>query len=278
MSIMITDEQVKELDEMMRGIAYRKKSIIPREYTIDDIVSEFWVVAMNNINAMGSIEKALIAKKCYSRLVDIVRESYKKSLFTMDSSILDRMGNTEDDNCEYGSEFIENDAEDMMSEITIKDILSKFREGTNERKYLEFMIKYYTNVQVDDNPYRGGRIGAMDSYLSKMLGFAGEASGGYRKVRNKVKSMVTLYQLGVDMNMVYGLESLGFRCYDDCIGWKREKLNLGNRTYKTVEFEVYPSKSRYHKYTLTLDHDPIAEFNTVSELEELLRMVRSQAF
>ena len=266
--VLITDEEAIDLDKMLRGIAYRKRLIIPNEYSVDDIVSEFWIVAMNSINGMGSIQKPLIAKACYARLVDIIRHSVRHNQsISMDSSILDRMGNTEDDDCEYGSAFIQCDHEDTIDLIVVRDMLDKFKEGTSERKFFEFMVKYHTDACSDK--YFGEEITAMDSHLASMLGFASGSSGGYRKVRNKVRTIVRLYRLGVDINMVYALEDYGFKCYDQCIGWMKEKVN-GTQ----VEMEVYPSKNTEGEYSLLINGEEVADFSNIKEFEVILNYIK----
>lgn len=269
MSVTMTNEQVARLNKMFTGIYYRKKDIIPREYDMSDIISEFWVVAMTCINEKGSIEESLIATKCYSKIVDLVRESCRKSLFTMDTSILDRMGNNESDDVDYGSAFIQDDARETVSEIIVKDMLSKFKKDSSEYRFLEFMIKYYTNIQIDGQTYEGDKITAIDAYLADMLGFASGSSGGYRKVRNKVRSMVRLYRLGVDMSMVYNLEEFGFRCYDEVLGWKKDKLMGQN-----VELEVVLNDCPNWKYALTVNHEKVADFDTVDELKVILEAIK----
>jgi len=270
--VVITDEEALDLDKMLRGIAYRKQNSIPNDYSIDDIVSEFWIVAMNSINGMGGIHKPLIAKACYARLVDIIRYSVRHNAgISMDSTVLERMGNTEDDDCEYGSAFIQNDDEDALDCICIRDMLSKFKDGSSERKFLEFMIKYHTAALEDQ--YEGEQITAMDGYLADLLGFASCSSGGYRKVRNKVRTLVKLYRSGVDLNMVYALENYGFRCYGDkCMGWKSDKVK-GVK----VDLEIYPSKHSEGEYTLFVNNEDVADFSNVKELEVILDYMKRRA-
>lgn len=270
MSINLTDEQVKRVDKIISGIAYRKKSIAPREYTIDDLKSELWLVALKCIEEMGSVEENLIAVKCYSKIIDLIRESKRKSLFTIDSLVMERMGDTEDDACDYGSDFIENDAKNALEDMMIRDMLSQFKKDSNEYKFLEFMIKYYTNINIGERYEGPAKISAVDGYISDLLGFASSSSGGYRRVRNKVRTMVRLYQLGADLNMIYRLEDLGFRCYDECLGWKKEKLSKE----VTVELEVYPNKDGTKKYILTVNHKGAGEFDTISELEFIIDSLR----
>ena len=194
---LLTEEVVKELDKMIRKIAWTKRNTVVIEF--EELINELWLKALDVIEKKGEVDFNYIAKACFYGIVDIVRKNVKNESFpctnqTFDHCITrDQYHETSSDKAasmvyEYssvnGKRF-----ENAVERIELEDILNLFdpEDEEKERLYVKTwmdILGFNENLEHPENlPER-----AYDRYIAvEVLHYAGSGSGGYMKLRNRVR-------------------------------------------------------------------------------------------
>ena len=193
---LLTDEVVTRLDEMIRKIAMRKRNTVVIEY--DELVNELWVKALDVIEKRGEIDYNYIAKACFFGIVDIVRRNVKDESFPCTNQTFDQFitrDQKQEQNGDHSSAVYtyssinENRFQDAEQRIIIEDILNLFNPESEqkERAYVKAwmdILGLNESIECPENlPEK-----AYDRYIAvEVLHYAGSGSGGYMKLRRKVR-------------------------------------------------------------------------------------------
>ena len=194
---LLTDEVVKELDTMIKRIAWKKKDTVVIEF--NDLVNELWLKALDVIEKKGEVDFNYIAKACFYGIVDIVRKNVKNESFPCTNQTFDQCITREqyhetssdktasmvyDYSSVNGKRF-----ENAIERIELEDILNLFdpEDEEKERLYVKTwmdILGFNENLEHPENlPER-----AYDRYIAvEVLHYAGSGSGGYMKLRNRVR-------------------------------------------------------------------------------------------
>jgi hypothetical protein len=189
----LTDEEVTAIDNMLTGIAFKKKDLL-KNYSVDDIVSELWVKTLEVINQHGRADMDLIASSCYKKIVDLVRLNIRHYSMPIDIKRLDYAGNEEEvlasgGDSENTIEFITRtpfEDPETSKDILIQDILGFFEKNSKEYKFCEIFLKISGVIESADVPDSS----AFDKYAAAQLGYASSSSSGYTRLRNKVRKVL----------------------------------------------------------------------------------------
>lgn len=178
-----TNEREVKLVSMIRGIAQRC-SYKFFDLSIEEIEQELWVNLLEREAAEGrEFDLNLAARVCYNKIVDMQRYGSHRN-----HSSLDRMLEfTEEEDCSFGAQS-EEYSSDFTSKVMIEDLFKLFPKGSKERVFLEFWSTY-SGVKDFGIPVGS----APESELARLLGYAGTASGGYKRFRNKMRNFVAIY-------------------------------------------------------------------------------------
>lgn len=176
----LTKDQVKEINSIIRGIAYKKEYTYPT-ISREDVEMELWINTLELINKTGSVDYPLIATMCYRRIVDMIRKEANRSHFSYES-IFETKDNSEESSINYSNRF-----DDEYSDLILEDILSMFDESSKEYKFVEIMIEFSRaketnkfNVNAKFN----------ETTVAKLLGFSNSSSSGYKRVRGNVRWVI----------------------------------------------------------------------------------------
>lgn len=187
----LTDEQVKELDKVIRRCVGSKKDHIRMDF--EDVVSELWIMALQIIEKKGALDYNYISASCFNRMVDLARYNYRKQVDSMTEDELDlcipseervrstktRMSSAERHSYQFSS--VKNVS--VEENIELLDMLNLFEEGTRERTYLEIWFKIQGVISSEEElPEK-----AIDGYIAEKLGYAGSKSCGYARCRLRVR-------------------------------------------------------------------------------------------
>lgn len=194
---LLTEEVVTKLDEMIKKIAWTKRSTVVIEF--DDLVNELWLKALEVIEKKGEIDFNYIAKACFYAIVDIVRKNVKDESFPCPNSGFDSYiprdqyeakssdkgtSNIYDYSSINGRKF-----EEATERIELEDILNLFDPNDEEKERL--YVKTWMNIlglsESVEHPENLPEK-AYDRYIAvEILHYAGSGSGGYMKLRNRVR-------------------------------------------------------------------------------------------
>lgn len=204
---LLTDEVVKELDTMIRKIAMKKRNTVRIEF--DDLVNELWLKALDVIEKKGEIDYNYIAKACFYGIVDIVRKNVKDESFPCPNAKFDfciprdqyeaKSGDKESSNIYDYSSINGRRFEEAAERIELEDILNLFdpKDEEKERLYVKTwmdILGLSRNVEHPENlPEK-----AYDRYIAvEILHYAGSGSGGYMKLRNRVREKLIANGYGI---------------------------------------------------------------------------------
>lgn len=196
-NVLLTDKVVKELDKMIRRIAWTKKDTVVIEF--DDLVNELWLKALNVIEKKGEIDYNYIAKACFYCIVDIVRKNVKDESFPCSNERFDYCVTREQYNSkssDHSSDNVYDYAtingrrfEEATERIELEDILNLFdpKDEEKERLYVKTWMDILGLSENIEHPEKLPEK-AYDRYIAvEVLHYAGSGSGGYMKLRNKVR-------------------------------------------------------------------------------------------
>lgn len=174
---MRSEDRVNTINDIIVGISRRCVYKFNNK-SVEDISQELWVKVLEKETRIGhDIDLNLIAKICYDHIVDMIR--YESS---RNSSYIEEI--VEDYN--MYSRYLSDD----VDHIIIEDLLDTYPEGSKEKIFLEYwsMASNYKDYGViGEGTYNEGYT---ESDLAKKLGYSGTSSGGYKKFRNKMRTLV----------------------------------------------------------------------------------------
>lgn len=188
---MKSEERFEVVNDIITGISRRKADKFFNRLTSEDIAQELWIVIIEKEKSLGKeLDLDLIAKICYDEINGMIRKSLrqKRANKMTDASYeeLEEMG------YEFPIDGRSNDPADCNS-LIIRDIINLFEVGSKERYYLEY---WATSVDIlnagitGDGKYQDGFT---EKDLADKLGYASSRSGGFIRLRNKVRESVNNY-------------------------------------------------------------------------------------
>lgn len=188
---MNTTEYQDKLASLIKGIA---KKVSYKLYSRDpeDIEQDLWVKVLSTMKKKGvdQLDLNLVARICYDYVKDMIDYDQRRNHISVDLS------GTEDTD-ETSSEVINSltDKGNHDSDIMIQDLYNQFPEGSKERIFLDFWgnesgAMPNTNVLP---PSTRSNDGFSENALAQMLGYASASSGGYRKFRDRMKTIISNY-------------------------------------------------------------------------------------
>lgn len=195
---LLTPEVTKELDSMIKKIAYKKRNTVVIEF--EDLVSELWLKALSVIEKYGKVDFDLIAKACFFGIVDIVRSNVKTNATPYANQMFDycitreQFQNTSANHHEgtiYEFSTIQgNRFEKAQERIEIQEILDLFDSETEEKErlYVKTWIEI-TGLDEDiENPEELPEKAYERFIAVDKLGYAGSGSGGYLRLKRRVRA------------------------------------------------------------------------------------------
>lgn len=190
---MPTDSYQKDLANLIKGVALKaSKQLYSRDY--EDIEQDLWVKVLEAEKRKGhQLDLNLVGKICWDYVKDMIDYDQRRNHYSTDFS-----GTGNDENTEFAdTNFIgaKADTGEYEPEITLKDLYSQFPEGSKERIYLDFygnLSGAMPNTRVVPETNRNND-GFSENNLAKMLGFSNSSSSGYKKFRDKMKSIISDY-------------------------------------------------------------------------------------
>lgn len=189
-------DEIKDLDNMIRGIAYRYNNWAGLKAE-EDIIPTLWCKAMKMINFKKSeITKDYIARGCYYGCIDLYNQKKKdnESHFPMDPTSLDWVrpeDNSKDDSGDKSDSPLEGSLSDsgegFEDNLLVDSIIQLFPEGSTERLYVELISKWVglNDATPDEAGYK-----RKDYKISQRCGYASDTSSGYRSMKYRVKDKI----------------------------------------------------------------------------------------
>lgn len=201
MMVNLSDEEVKALDTMIRKLVYKKKGAgkIPFQMSVEDVVSEMWITAMEVINKKGSVEMNLIAIACLCRLVDLTRAYVRRPCVAIDPSRFSYLLGEEDsiehkvDGSRAVGELLTSKLEQPGENLPLDDILNLFEKDSKEYKFVKLMIGA-SGARVE-SPEDAPDSCAVDGFVAMKMGYASVSSNGYKRVRSRVRETIREHYL-----------------------------------------------------------------------------------
>lgn len=188
----MTDERFKEVNSIIKGIAKKSAS---KMYSRDeeDLVQDLWVKVLETEKRKGQeLEPNLVARVCYDYIKDLIDYDQRRNHTTVDYS---GTGDIETETSDTDFLGVKSDRGEYASEIMLKDLYNKFPEGSKERIFLDFWGN--ASGAMPNNraipPASRTQDGYTENNLAKMLGYASQSSGGYRKFKNKMRQIISDY-------------------------------------------------------------------------------------
>lgn len=180
----------EELAKMIKGIA-KKASYKLFSRDLDDIEQDLWVKVLETEKRKGhQLDLNLAAKVCYDYIKDMIDYDQRRNHSTVDLS------GTED------NEISDNDFLGTLSDkgnyevdLMLKDLYDKYPKGSKERIFLDFWGNESGAMPNTDAIPDSSRTndGYTENALAKMLGYASQSSGGYRKFKDKMIQIIKDY-------------------------------------------------------------------------------------
>lgn len=192
----------KSFYDMVKGIARKASNKLPNRDT-DDIEQDLWVKILDAEERKGkSLDPGLAAKICWDYITDMQRQDIRRQshiAMDVDPEFIDYL-DTSDSDDEGGKSApspvgAKRDNGDYLADIAIRDLYDRFPIGSKERMYLDFWGNA-TDVMPNDRMVPDAsrqKDGYSENTLAKMLGYASQASGGYRKFKKKMQDIVRDY-------------------------------------------------------------------------------------
>lgn len=188
----MTDERFKEVNSIIKGIA-KKSAYKMYSRSEEDLVQDLWVKVLETEKRKGEeLDPNLVARVCYDYINDLIDYDQRRNHTNIDYS-----GTGYEETETSDTDFIGAipDNGEYSSEIMLKDLYDRFPEGSKERIFLDF----WGNVSgaMPNNravpPMSRTQDGYTENNLAKMLGYASQSSGGYRKFKNKMRQIISDY-------------------------------------------------------------------------------------
>ena len=171
--MVLTNEQVERINELIWKIVWKKKKAGKFVDDVEDAHAECWVAVMEAIQRKGEVDYNYLASTCFNRLVDMVRKSVKNQFSTMDVSMFERIADSESRS--------NGTAKNSDSDYDTYEILTSRQERVEEHAELMGILDLFEG-EVPDR--------AIDNWVAKILGYASSKSGGYAKLRDRVRNVI----------------------------------------------------------------------------------------
>lgn len=206
----LSKEQSSQLYDMLQGIA-QKKYYTYKYYgiDIDDMTSELWIRANKDIDKLGKFEPNLIAKSAYDDIVDIIRYNHRRLHKNVDPDTFDY-----DPELTQSSKNMTHNATELAD---LNDVLSAFgtpdtdfpspNSKSKEYWYVWLLLKLEVEhdkeviskiLDMPENAWmkkpRWVNKWPVDDIIATTIGYAGNHSTGFQKVKNRARN--TLTELG----------------------------------------------------------------------------------
>ena len=196
---LLTPEVVTELDAMIHKLAYKKKDTVMIDF--EDLVNTLWVKALDVIEKKGEVDFNYIARACLFGIVDIVRQNVKSNSATQYSNEFFDQCITREQFQSASADHHEGNVYDYSSvsqnrfhrpeeKVELEDILNLFdsEDEEKERQYIKTWMDILGFNENIENPELLPNK-AYDRFIAvEILHYAGSSSGGYAKLKNRVKA------------------------------------------------------------------------------------------
>lgn len=185
----------KDVNDIIQGIARKSAyKFSPKgEYdkkTEEELVQELWVTVLEKEEQKGhELDPDLIAKICYDKITDMQRYNARRNHYSIDQMIETSEDGEDNDFTVSHDQSTEKQVEENDR---IQGLLNHFEEGSREKLFIEYWLSstgFYDLVK-GEGKQNGGYT---ESDLASKLGYAGTASGGYKKFRNKMRNFIREY-------------------------------------------------------------------------------------
>lgn len=183
----MNEQRFDDINDIINNVV-RKYSSKMYSRSAEDLAQDLWVKVLETEKEKGELDLKLIAYICHNYVKDLIDYDRRRNHFN-----IDLQGNDEDG--EYAdTDFlgIETDNGQYDSDIMVKDLFSKYPIGTKERMFLDFWGNA-TGVAPNNRavpPEGREQDGFTEKNLAVMLGYASAQSGGYKKFRDRMKSII----------------------------------------------------------------------------------------
>lgn len=188
----MTDERFKEVNSIIKGIA-KKSAYKMYSRSEEDLVQDLWVKVLETEKRKGEeLDPNLVARVCYDYIKDLIDYDQRRNHVNIDYS-----GTGDEETETSDTDFLGAipDNGEYSSEIMLKDLYDRFPEGSKERIFLDFWGN--ASGAMPNNravpPTSRTQDGYTENNLAKMLGYASQSSGGYRKFKNKMRQLISDY-------------------------------------------------------------------------------------
>jgi len=214
----LTEEQEIQLYNMAKGIAFKKLHTY-RYYGIDaeDMATELFLKSKDYVNKLGRFDLNLLAKAMYNDIVDIIRYNQRRLHTNIDPSQLDYDDEVNDDEVK-GSDELNPGSRELSNNAThisdVNDVLNSLGKpdgdfpgpnSTNKEYWyvwllLKLEVEYDEEVvkRVLDMPEnawmkkpRWQNKWPVDDIIATTLGYAGNHSSSFQKVKNRARSILS---------------------------------------------------------------------------------------
>ena len=197
MKLQLSENQFKELNKMLNGIARKYAGWGGIDY--DDILQECWVKAITVINQTGELKLNLIASSCYNRIIDLCRYQKRRvNQIPVEHSQFDYRDESDSNNSLdfspiEGWNITQQSTEDVVIDNLAVDIIEDlFAPGSIEKEYVHLVAVYLrlkqpnvTNIKIIFN-----ENAPMENNIAISLGYANSMSSGYRNCKKRVRSVI----------------------------------------------------------------------------------------
>lgn len=188
----MNDERFNKLNSLIKGIA-KRSAYKMYSRSEEDLAQDLWVKVLETEKRKGKeLDLDLVAKICYDYIKDLIDYDQRRNHIAMD---LSGTGDSETDFEDSDFVGIERDSGNYASDVMLKNLYDRFPEGSKERIFLDFWGNASGAMPNDRAipPSTRSNNGYSEQALAKMLGYAGQSSGGYRKFKDKMKKIISDY-------------------------------------------------------------------------------------
>lgn len=190
-----TDE-VRNLNNMIRGIAYRYNGWAGLRAE-EDIIPVLWCKAMTMIRRKKTdITMNYIARGCYNGCIDLYDAKKKGNDHecTFEEDLMEAFTSKEQQDSTSdlsliltGGSSYKGDGSDPEGSLLITDLMNLFPEGSAEQTYINLISKWVglNNANPEDVGYKH-----KDYVIAKKCGYASDTSSGYRNFKYRVRDKI----------------------------------------------------------------------------------------
>lgn len=189
---MKTKERFNTTNDIILGIA-RRSAYKFKTKTVDELSQELWVTVLEKERKVDhDLDFDLIAKICYDKVVDLQRYESRRNCISIEELMVkeeedEKLLKPTTSRVKLYSKF---EDPDNITKTLLKDLINIFPKDSKERTFLEYWSSSvgFMDYDVDGNGKFNG--GYTESDLAHKLGYSGTSSGGYKKFRSKMRTLV----------------------------------------------------------------------------------------